>query len=220
MTDKIAIVLGASGLVGSALVEQLISYDNYKKIVTLTRRPVANSSDKVTNHVVDFDQLNNYTELFHGDVLFSCLGTTKKIAGTIAAQRKVDLEYQFNAAKLAANHGLTHYVLVSSSGANVTSRSAYLKMKGELEQQVLNLPFQRISILQPSLLLGKRANDSRFAESLGSYFLPFVCKLPGLRKYRPIAGHQVAKKMLFITSQSGPKVEYFKLSDLFDTPNN
>lgn len=167
MNGKIALVIGATGLVGSHLIEQLLNAD-YKKIITLTRRKSAHHSDKVINHVIDFDHLEQSESLFHADVLFSCLGTTKKIAGSIQKQRRVDVDYQLAAAQMAAKNGINHYVLVSSSGANPNSSSAYLKMKGELEHSVSTLPLKRISILQPSLLLGARDNQFRLAETIGS----------------------------------------------------
>ena len=87
--EKTAIIIGATGLVGRSLVEQLIGADHIQKIITLTRKPTDYASVKVINHVVDFDQLENYASLFKADILFSCLGTTKKQAGSIAAQRVV-----------------------------------------------------------------------------------------------------------------------------------
>jgi len=214
--SKTAIVIGATGLVGHHLVDQLINTSHIKKVVTLTRRPINYHSDKVINHVVDFDNLSQYSTLFEADILFSCLGTTKKTAGSIDAQRKVDFDYQLHAAQLATRMGIKHYLLVSSSGANAQSNSAYLKMKGELEDAVKAIPFQQISIIQPSLLLGKRDNDFRLAEKLGSALLPLLCVIPGLRKYRPITGQQVAIKLSQISQQSSKGVKYFTLDALFE----
>ena len=211
---KTAIVIGATGLVGNALVEQLADADHIDKIITLTRRPAKHPAVKVFNQVVDFERLDEFASLFSADYLFSCLGTTKKQAGGIESQRKVDLDYQFNAAKLAANNGVNHYLLVSSSGANEKSNNPYLQMKGELEHKVQSLPFQRISIFQPSLLLGQRP-EVRFGEKLGSLILPVLCRIPLLRKYRPITGKQVAAKMLSVSRQSGKSPEWFHLDEIF-----
>jgi len=131
--DKTAIVIGATGLVGQALVDHLAEADHICKIITLTRTPAKHPSPKVFNQVVDFEHLEDYAESFNADLLFSCLGTTLKQAGSLAAQRKVDLDYQFKAAQIAVNNGVEHYLLVSSSGANEESNSPYLKMKGVLE---------------------------------------------------------------------------------------
>nr|WP_010131319.1 NAD(P)H-binding protein [Microbulbifer agarilyticus] len=211
---KTAIVLGATGLVGRALVERLVNSTDFAHVVTLTRRPAPHQSTKVENHVVNFDQLEDYQSLFSGDCLFSCLGTTKKQAGSIAAQRKVDLDYQLSAAQLAANNAVPHYLLVSSSGASANSLSPYLSMKGELEQQVLQLPFERISILQPSLLLGSR-DHARAGEQFAARVLPTLCKLPGLRKYRPITGDQVAHKLLALSLAAGPARQTLVLDQIF-----
>lgn len=211
---KTAIVIGATGLIGKALVDLLVAAVHIDKIITLTRRTTEHSSSKVFNYIVDFDQLENYAELFTADLLFSCLGTTLKQAGSIAAQHKVDIDYQYNAAEIAANNGVEHYLLVSSSGANAQSKSPYLKMKGVLEQKVTSLPFKRISIFQPSLLLGQRT-DFRFSEKVGSWLLPVLCMLPGLRRFRPITGKQVAEKMVQTSMETGQSIECFRLDEIF-----
>lgn len=214
--NKTAIVIGATGLVGSALVVLLAEAKHIDRVVVVTRRAVDYEAEKVENHVIDFEDLNDNRHLFAGDVFFSCLGTTVKLAGSIAAQRKVDLEYQYTAARLAREQNVSHYVLVSSSGANSKSLSPYLKMKGELEAQVQGLAFEHTSIIQPSLLLGDR-DDSRIAESLGSRLLPIVCRLPGLTRYRPIHGEQVAEKMVFLSQTPKSGFHRISLDDVFPT---
>ena len=212
---KTAVVIGATGLVGSALVEQLNEAEHIDKIITLTRSPAKNSSSKVSNTVVNFEHLENYAQSFNADILFSCLGTTLKQAGSIDAQKKVDLDYQYKAAQLALSNGVSHYLLVSSSGANARSNSKYLKMKGELEDKVKSLPFKRISIFQPSLLIGQRSGF-RLGEKVGSWVMKPLCAMPGLRRYRPISGIQVAAKMVGTTLQTGKSLEVFRLDDIFN----
>jgi uncharacterized protein YbjT (DUF2867 family) len=209
-----AIVIGATGLIGRALIDQLADADHIGKIITLTRRPAGHSCSKVHNQVVDFDHLEDHASSFKADLLFSCLGTTRKQAGSIAAQRWVDLDYQFKAAQLAADHDVRHYLLVSSSSANSNSNNPYLQMKGELEKRVQSLPFNRISIFQPSLLLGQRV-EFRMGEKLGSWILPMLCTIPGLRRFRPITGEQVAAKMIQVSRQPGPSLEWFRLDEIF-----
>jgi len=214
VVNKTAVVIGATGLVGHAIVMQIIQMEQISKIVTLTRRPVSYSSEKVVNQVVDFDNLEGISDLLRGDYLFSCLGTTLKQAGSIEAQRKVDIDYQFKVAQLAANVGVEHYLLVSASGANPQSKNAYLKMKGELEQKITALPFSQISIFQPSLLLGQR-DHFRMGEKIGSWILPILGFIPVLKRYRPITGQQVAKKMIAVSQQTLPRLNYFRLDDIF-----
>ena len=107
----------------------------------------------------------------------------------------VDFDYQLQAAKIAKQNDVSHYLLVSSSGAHSRSVSPYLRMKGELEQEVRRLAFNRTTILQPSLLLGERV-EKRLVEGVAGVILPSLCKLPGLTKYRPIHGADVAKKLV------------------------
>jgi uncharacterized protein YbjT (DUF2867 family) len=190
-----AVIIGATGLVGSALLEKLLSHKDIDKVVAVSRRPLNVNSPKLDNLVIDFSAVDSIADKIHGDVFFSCLGTTKKQAGSIAAQRIVDFDYQLASARIAAANGIPHYCLVSSSAANSNSLSPYLKMKGELEDQIKDLNFERITILQPSLLLGQR-HEQRTGESIGTLFLPWLCRLPGLRRYRPIQGEEVATKLL------------------------
>ena len=211
---KTAVVVGATGLVGKELVEQLIHSDGFEKVVTITRRALEFASEKHNNHIIDFERLDQYSELFKGDALFSCLGTTKKQSGSIAAQRRIDHDYQLQVAQVAASNAIPHYLLVSSSGANAKSSAAYMKMKGELEDAVKQLPFKRISIFQPSLLLGNREKP-RLGEGVAAYIMPLLCKLPFLQKYRPITGQQVACKMLDVSLSEGRQQEYFVLEDVF-----
>ncbi|MBH0000857.1 NAD(P)H-binding protein [Pseudoalteromonas sp. NSLLW24] len=212
---KTAILIGATGLVGNELLHKLLKSDRYTKVVTLSRRALPITHAKLVNHVIDFEKLTQYVELFKGDVLFSCLGTTRKQAGSTQAQRKVDFDYQFIAAQLAACNGVTHYCLVSSSEANTHSNSAYLKMKGELEQHIKALPFDKISILQPSLLLGDR-EQFRVAEKIGSIIFPVITRLPFLKRYKPITGEQVAQKMLSVSLAQQAKLFYYVLDELFE----
>ena len=200
---------GRPGLDGSTR-----NADHIRNVVTLTRRPASYTSPKVDNRIVDFGHLEEKAALFAVDRLFSCLGTTRKQAGSIAAQRKVDLDYQYHAARLAADRGVRHYLLVSASGADATSKNPYLRMKGELEEKVQALPFERISIFQPSLLLGQRA-EFRLGETLGAMLLPVLCTIPGLRRYRPIHGEEVAAKMVQVSRQPGPPRERFRLDQIF-----
>jgi len=210
---KVAIVIGATGLIGRHLVEQLANTDAIVQVITLTRSAVLYNDPKVINYVVNFDRLSSYAGLFKGDYLFSCLGTTLKQAGSIAAQRRVDLDYQLYAATIAATQGIEHYLLVSSTGADARSGRAYFKMKGELEARVSALPFKRISIFQPSLLIGKR-HHFRFGEKMGACLLTVLCQLPWWRHFRPISGQQVAAKMVHVSQQSGKGVAYFRLDQI------
>lgn len=214
MIEK-AVVIGSTGLVGKSLISLLINEQSVKQIVAITRRPLSINNEKLINHVIDFEQLAQHQALFQGDVLFSCLGTTRKKAGSIAAQRVIDFDYQLLAAQLAEKNKVKQLLLVSSSGANPNSNSPYLQMKGELEQKVKSLNFEFITILQPSLLLGKR-NETRVGEQLGAVIMPLFTWLPGLTKYRAIPASQVASKMLHLAIKPSQRVKVVRLNQLFN----
>ncbi|WP_405598679.1 MULTISPECIES: NAD(P)H-binding protein [unclassified Pseudoalteromonas] len=212
---KTAILIGATGLVGNELLHKLLNSEHYTQVVTLSRRALPLTHAKLVNHVIDFEKLTQYVEFFKGDVLFSCLGTTRKQAGSTQAQRRVDVDYQFIVAQLAASNGISHYCLVSSSGANAHSNSPYLKMKGELEQHIKALTFDKISIFQPSLLLGDR-EQFRVAEKIGSIIFPVITQFAFLERYKPITGEQVAQKMLSVSLEQQAKLSYYVLDELFE----
>ena len=211
---KTAVIIGATGLVGNELLKKLLQSAYFSNVIALSRRALSIRHPKLVNHIIEFDELTQYAALFKGDVFFSCLGTTKKQAGSIAAQRRVDFDYQFIAAQLAASNGVQHYCLVSSSGANAHSTSPYLKMKGQLEQQVVPLAFNKISIFQPSLLIGER-DHFRLAEKIGSVILPLLTKIGFLKRYKPITGKQVALKMLAVSLEQKETQKYYVLDELF-----
>ncbi|NMP32700.1 NAD(P)H-binding protein [Thalassotalea sp. M1531] len=210
-----AIIIGATGAVGSCLLKLLLADDTISRIIALTRSPLKLKHEKLKEILVDFQQLEQYRNHISGDVFFSCLGTTKKQAGSITKQRIVDLEYQLLAATLAAKNKVNHYQLVSSAGANADSNSPYLAMKGELEEAICKLPFESITILQPSLLLAKRV-DFRLGEWLSSQILPLICLLPGLKKYRPIKAKTVAEKMLGTFKKPTSGIKFYRLDQIFN----
>ncbi|WP_299770317.1 NAD-dependent epimerase/dehydratase family protein [uncultured Pseudoteredinibacter sp.] len=214
-TGLSAVIIGASGLVGSALLTMLNQSESFSKVTAITRRSLNDCPEGVVNAVIDFERLEDYPELFKADCFFSCLGTTRKQAGSIAAQRRVDFDYQLQAAKMAKSASVEHMLLVSSSGANAASGSAYLKMKGELEIEVRQLEFNRLAILQPSLLRGTR-KDKRMGESVGDVFLSALNGVGLLKHYRPIEGREVAQALIHLAlNQSNPDVVY-RLDELFN----
>jgi uncharacterized protein YbjT (DUF2867 family) len=209
-----AIVLGATGLVGRALVGQLIADKRFDRVVLLVRRKVKYDDPKVTSHVIDFDKPDTWRGLVKGDVLFSTLGTTLKQAGSKEAQYKVDFDYQYNAAKVAAENGVGSYVLVSSASASPKSVFFYSRMKGELEEAVRKLPFKRIAILRPGVLSGNRT-ESRPAEKLAIAVLNVLHHLPGLGAQKPYDVKLVARAMINAYVSQVEPVRVYELKEVF-----
>lgn len=200
---KKAIVLGASGLVGKALVNQLLQDERYQQVTCLVRSPLASRDyhdplNKLQPLVIDFDALQDYQGYFTVDHVYCCLGTTIKQAGSRAAFRRVDFEFVHVAAQLARAQRATSFVWISSLGANAKSKNFYLRVKGELENAILTMPqLANAAAVRPPLLKGVR-NDVRHKEALGIKFLEAIkpiMKGP-LAKYSPVHANQVANEMI------------------------
>ena len=189
-----ALVLGATGAVGKDLVSQLIADASFDEVVLFVRRPVDFGAGKVRAHVVDFDHPGEWQDLLSGDVLFSCLGTTIRAAGSQAAQWKVDYTYQFEAAQAARERGVPVFVLVSSVGASPRSGIFYARMKGELEEAVKALGFPGCFILQPPSLI--RKGSDRFGEKAGVVILKALNAIGIMRAWKPMPTEEVAAAMI------------------------
>ncbi|MCK4579349.1 MAG: NAD(P)H-binding protein [Candidatus Marinimicrobia bacterium] len=199
MAEKTALLVGATGLVGSHLLQQLLEGGYYSQVRVLVRRPLGVEHPRLDVQVVDFENLHKYSGLVQGDDVFSCLGTTRRKAGSDHAFRQVDFHYPYQVARLALLKGATQHLLVSSVGANRGSRSLYLRVKGELELAIGALPFKAVHHFRPSLLLGKR-QEFRLLERLAVVTAPLFAPLMAgpLGPYRPIKAKAVAAAMIKI----------------------
>lgn len=211
--QKTAIVIGATGLVGSNLVKLLLEDEDYKKVNVFVRRPTNIEHPKLNEYVVNFDQRNDWREKVQGDVLFSALGTTLRQAGSKEAQYKVDYDYQYNMAVTAATNGVRDYVLVSAQNADPNSSFFYARMKGELEDSASKLPFKHMVLIRPGLIYGKRKHY-RKRESLALCFITLCNKLGMLKNMKPIHGKDVAQAMLY-TYKTSLGRETFTGGELF-----
>ena len=211
---KTALVIGATGLVGSNLVKQLFEDKRFGKVITFTRRKTGLSHEKLEENLIDFNVPDSWQNLVKGDVLFSALGTTIKTAGSQHAQYLVDYTYQYNFAKAASDHSVPVYVLVSSAQASPESRIFYSRMKGELERDIKKLQFKQIHILQPGPLEGERP-ENRAAEKIGVSLLHIINSIGLFRRYRPIGGDIVAKAMRAISLKDAYSPQVYVLDKLF-----
>ena len=189
-----AILIGATGLVGSKILHELLEDKNYNSVLVFHRRSTGVKHPKLQEYIIDFDNIDSWKSNIQGTHLFSALGTTIKQAGSKEAQYKIDYTYQYDVAEAAAENGIESYSLVSSLGADSESNSFYPRIKGELDEAVQKLPFTNILIVRPSFLDGNR-KEFRLAERLGIFIANIVCKIPGLTKYHPIKTETVAQAM-------------------------
>lgn len=192
-----AIIIGATGAVGRDLLDLLLASPDYERVDAFVRRDFPANSSKLHVHVIDFDKPESWRDQVHADgptVLFSCLGTTLRQAGSKKNQWRVDYEYQFHFAYVASECGVMDYVLVSSMGANERSLNFYMRMKGQLEDAVRMLSFRHITIVQPPSLI--RRNSDRWAETLSVRILLLLNKVGILRSVAPMPTQAVAACMM------------------------
>lgn len=183
------LIIGSTGLVGREIIRLLL--DDHE-VHSFSRRKLGLSHPNLHEHIVDFDKIETWQDLLSGDVLFSAMGTTLKAAGSKNAQFKIDHDYQWKVAKVAANNGVSSYVLISSVNADSTSLFFYLRMKGELEDKVSLLPFRSINILRPGPLKGDREKE-RLGEIISTKILDLMPKVLATPGIRPILASSVAK---------------------------
>ncbi|MGN7757380.1 NAD(P)H-binding protein [Chryseobacterium sp. 22532] len=208
-----ALVIGATGATGKDLVKQLLSDKEFEEVDIFVRKPVDIQNDKLKVHVVNFEKPEEWKDKVKGDIAFSCLGTTLKDAGSKEAQRKVDFDYQYEFAKAAKENDVEDYILVSAYGANPTSKIFYSKMKGELEEAVKQLHFNKITIFKPGML--ERKDSERTREVLGSRIIKFANKLGLLESQKPLPTDILAKAMINSSKIKSNGYSSIKLGNIF-----
>lgn len=196
--NRVALVVGATGLVGSKVVALLLANDRYSQVKVLVRKPYAVNHPKLTSIVFDFD--NPDTSRVLADDVYCCLGTTMKKAGSKEAFYKVDFTYPYQIAQTALANGAKRFAIVTAMGADVKSLFYYNRVKGEIEQSLRQLGYHTLLIFRPSLLLGER-NESRLGEKIGES-LAYVFRWITPAKYRAIEADKVATAMVTITTST------------------
>ena len=212
MEQKTAIIAGASGLIGQSLTQLLLKSEDYGQVIALVRKPLGLQHDKLSEVIIDFDELANNQNFPKGDDVFCCLGTTMKKAGSKEAFFKVDFTYPYELAKAALKAGADRFFVVSAQGSNKNSRVFYNRVKGELEDQVSFLNYRTIYIFKPSLLRGKR-KEYRFGERLAQTFTRIVPFVGPWKKYHPIHADKVADSIMKVAKQED-KGCYFYQSEI------
>ncbi|WP_028550092.1 SDR family oxidoreductase [Paenibacillus sp. UNC451MF] len=216
MTKK-AIVAGATGLVGAALLDKLLADPYYSEVYILVRRTTGRQNDKLTEWIVDFDRLALDASTLQGADVFCTLGTTIKKAGSQEQFRKVDCEYPVELARQAASSGADQFLIVTAMGSDTKSMFFYSRVKGETEALLRQLAIPGLSIFQPSLLTGER-EEVRRGERLGEAAarrLSFVFTGP-FRKYKPIAAATVAEGMIRAARLNRPGIKIYESDAISD----
>jgi len=213
-----AVVIGATGATGKDLLDLLLKDIDFNKVRIFVRRDIQRSNDKLNVNIIDFDKTQEWEKLVKGDVLFSCLGTTLKAAGSKEEQWKIDYEYQYEFAKAAKKNGVANYVLVSSASASTKSPFFYAKMKGQLEEDIIKLGFDKTIILNPPLL--ERKNSKRTGEVWGLKTLNFLNSLGILKSQKPLPTEILAQAMINTLKNLGNGTHYIKPQKIFNYKNS
>jgi uncharacterized protein YbjT (DUF2867 family) len=196
---KTAIILGATGLTGGLLLDDLLANPNYKNIKLFSRSSSEKSHPKIEEHLIDLFELKNHASQFNGDVVFCCIGTTQANTPNKETYKKIDYGIPVNAAKLAKQNGIGTFIVISALGADPNSKVFYNKTKGEMEQDVLQQEISNTYILQPSLIGGNR-EEKRTGERIAQFFMGiFGFLVP--KKYKIIEPETIAKTMQIIASE-------------------
>ncbi len=194
-----AIIIGVTGATGKALLQQLLDNTDYSQIQVFVRQPIALQHPKLHVEVVDFNQPTLWQDKVQGDVLFSCLGTTLKVAGSKEAQWRVDYDYQYEMAKIAHQNGVSRCVLVSSAYANSQSRAFYTQMKGKLEEAMSALGFAQLLIFRPPSLI--RPHTDRAGERWSIAILKGLNAIGLLMSMKPMPTSVLATALIHAVQQ-------------------
>jgi uncharacterized protein YbjT (DUF2867 family) len=188
-----ALIIGATGSTGEFLVDELLVDSDYTVVTVFVRKSTGKQHSKLVEQIIDFSNIDSYKDLIVGDVLFSCLGTTLKAAGSKENQLKIDFDIPASFAKLAKENGVNSLVLLSAYGASSQSKVFYSQIKGKLEETIAALDFKQYIIFKPGLLL--RKGSDRFAEKIMVSLLNATNKIGLFRKFKPLPTSLLAEKL-------------------------
>jgi uncharacterized protein YbjT (DUF2867 family) len=206
--ERSVLVAGWTGLVGGELLEQLEADPTVARIVAIGRRPAPIAPPRITTRVVDYGHLDADARLFAVDQIFCALGPTMKQAGSKDAFRLVDFDYPLKLARMGLSKGARHFLLVSALGANAESRIFYNRVKGELEDTLRTMGYRSVTIVRPSLLVGRRS-EFRLIERVGMVIGEIV---PG--RYRPVKARDVARALVVAARADVPGLQIIESEDI------
>jgi len=208
-----ALIIGATGATGECLVSELLADPDYEQVIIFVRSATARKHAKLVEHVVDMSKPENFAHLLSGDVFFSCLGTTLKAAGSKENQWKIDFEIPEKFAEISKQNKVSTCVIVSAYGASKDSRIFYSRMKGELEERIVELSFNQTVIFKPGIL--KRKGSDRMGEKIAVKAIEFFNRLGILRSQRPLPTELLAQKLAKAPKLKSAGLRYVEKDEIF-----
>ena len=199
---KTALLFGSSGLIGGHLLNKLIQNNFYNKIKIFVRAEPEIQDSKIEIIKVDFNNLKNHIEDIKGDDCFFCIGTTKQNSPDKNEYKRVERDMPVEIAKIAKANSVNSFIFVSSGFADSKNSGAYLRYKGEVEEELKKIKFSKLGIMRPSFLMGNR-KEKRFGEKIGIFLFKLLSPLflGPLKKMKPIHSEIVANAMIKVANE-------------------
>jgi uncharacterized protein YbjT (DUF2867 family) len=219
MDELTAVVIGASGLTGSLVLQELLKDHTFRTVRVLVRRDIDLVHPKLHQEIVNFNDMVAYDQkLGEGDIIFCCIGTTlKKVKGDKTAYTEIDFDIPVNAARIGLAKGYKKFLIVSAIGAREGSSNFYLDLKGKTENALRQFPYKSLSIFRPSLLNGSR-KENRMSEKLAQIIMDLLSflLLGPLEKYRAVGADNVARAMVRASKLPNKGVDFYTYAEIMD----
>lgn len=212
---KKAILFGASGFIGSHLLQELLKNDDYEEVIIVIRKNQNITHPKLKTLIGDFHSVSQLKENSKADEIFIAIGTTKKQTPDKKQYYQIDHDYPVLAAQIAKENGAKSIFIVTSIGANSDSSVFYLKTKGDVERDILALGFEHTHFFEPSMIIGDRKENRKNEKFFSKLFTAMQFLLVGnLNKYKPIDGAEVAKAMVLAAKNQTEKVKIYRWKEM------
>lgn len=215
MTTRKALIVGATGLIGGYCLQALCDSPYYSEVAAIVRKPILKTHRKLTIIQSNFDNLQNDVSNIQAHDIYCCLGTTIKKAGSQEAFRNIDRTLVITVAELMRKQGSEQFLVISSMGADGSSKVFYNRTKGEMEEALKAIGYPCLRIIRPSLLLGKR-EEFRLGEKIGVILTPVLKPflIGSLKKYTPVEAESVAHFMVKVAMEEPISGTHVYESDL------
>ena len=216
---KTALLFGSSGLIGGHLLNILIQNNNYNKIKIFVRLKPEIKESKIEIIKADFNDLNKHIKDIKGDDCFFCIGTTKKNSPDKNEYKRIERDMPVEIAKIAKANSVNSFIYVSSGFADPKNSGAYLRHKGEVEEELKKLNFSKLGIMRPSFLMGNR-KEKRIGEKIGIFLFKLLSPLflGPLKKMKPIKAEEVAKAMINVAQKDYEQIT-FESNEIVEASN-
>ncbi|MDX1277238.1 NAD(P)H-binding protein [Oceanihabitans sediminis] len=218
---KTAIILGATGLTGSILLQKLIADSSYERIKLFSRSKIASLPEKVSQYIGDLLDLEQFIDDFTADEVYCCIGTTKKKTPNKTLYKQIDYGIPVTAAKMSKENNTPTFLVISAMGANKNSSVFYNKVKGEMEEGILNQNIKNTYVLRPSLISGPR-KEKRLLEDIGLVVFKFLQPLfiGKLKKYKITEAENIAQAMLHLANNTNQDEVIITSTKITEIANN